>query len=420
MRLRVAALAFGAMLPVLATAHAADGLSERQQLIRQALRQDVGAPAPLPPLKCGQNDYKTNESGKRTVVTDADGLKFALKEANAGDVIVLGAGDYGWIELKDLHFSDYVRIEGTDDARIKHLGLSDVTHLQIEGVNFEYGSAEGENWNPKLLEMKNARSIRIINSSFLGNKNTKTWRGDIPDTAVRAYDRSSDIVIAGTRFSHVARGVMFQQVNGYTIENNSLTDIGCDGLFFQNSSNGVIESNYFSNFRPFIYDKQGKTCHADFIQFDAGKGRNTMTPSSDVAIQGNVMLQGQGGSLCSGVGSVCGAIQGVFFEGAMGIHPKTGEEHKFTNITIADNVYCASGINGLYVNNGKNVSIVNNAHYTCLPPFSSGHSSNITLRGSQIGSEVAGNTERRVSDQMQALADAKAKRNLNNCVLKNL
>jgi hypothetical protein len=151
MRLRAAAIALGAMLPMLATAHAADGLSERQQLIRQVLRQDAGSPAPLPPLKCGKNDYTTNESGKRIVVTDADGLKSALKGANAGDVIVLGAGDYGWIELNDLHFSDYVRVEGTDGARIKHLGLTNVTHLQIEGVNFEYGSAEGENWKPKIF-----------------------------------------------------------------------------------------------------------------------------------------------------------------------------------------------------------------------------------------------------------------------------
>lgn len=420
MRLRIVPFALVFVLAVLATAHASEGLSDRQQRIRQALRQDTGASVRLPPLKCGKNDYSIKESGKRTVVTDADGLKSALRGANAGDVIELGAGEYGWVDLSDLQFSDYVKIEGTEGARIKHLGLSNVENLQIEGVSFEYGSAEGENWKPKLLEMKNARSIRIINSSFVGNKNTKTWRQDIPDTAIRAYEGSKDIVISGTNFSHVARGVVFQQVNNYTIENNSLTDIGCDGLLFQNSSNGLIQSNYFSNFRPFIYAEQGKTCHADFIQFDAGKGRNAMTPSSDVTIRGNVMLQGQSDSLCSGVGSVCGAVQGIFLEGATGTHPETGEEHTFTNITIADNVYCASGINGLYVHNGKNVRIVNNAHYTCLPPFGSGHSSKIILRGVQSGSEVAGNTERRVSDQGQALKDAKAKSNLNNCVLKNL
>jgi hypothetical protein len=77
-------------------------------------------------------------------------------------------------------------------------------------------------------------------------------------------------------------------------------------------------------------------------------------------------------------------------------------------------------MNGLYVHNGKNVRIVNNAHYTCLPPFGSGHTSNIILRGSHDGSEVAGNTEKRVSNQTEALSDAKAKSNLNNCVLKTL
>ena len=400
---------------------AADELTERQKLVHQALQQDRGGPpARHPQLVCGTNDYAINESGRRITVRDADALRSALKDANAGDVIELGAGDYGWITLNDLQFSDYVKLQGTDGARVQHLGLTNVRNFQIEEVNFEYGSAEGQDWQPKLLEMKNVRNIRIINSSFVGNKNTTTWGSDIPNTAIRAYDNSRDIVIAGTTISHVLRGVIFQQVNGYKIENNSLINLGCDGLFFQNSSNGLIESNYLSDFHPFIYDKQGKTCHSDFIQFDAGKGRNTMTPSSNVTIRGNVMLQGQDGSSCSGIGSVCGAVQGIFLEGATGTHPETGQEHRFTDITISDNVYCASGMNGLYVDNGRNVRIVNNAHYTCPAPFGSNHVSRIVLRGDHIGSTASGNTEKRVSNQMQAIDDAKTKSNLDNCVLGNL
>ncbi|MGZ9275179.1 MAG: hypothetical protein ACXW34_10590, partial [Nitrospira sp.] len=311
-------------------------------------------------------------------------------------------------------------LQGTDGARLKHLDLTNVTNLQIEGVTFEYGSAEGQNWKPKILEIKNGNGIRIINSIFIGNKNTTSWGSDIPDTGIRAYDNSKDIVVAGSRFSNIMRTILFQQVDGYIIENNSLIDIGCDGMFFQNSSNGLIQSNYFSSFRPFIYAEQGKTCHADFIQFDAGKGRNTMTPSSNVTVRGNVMLQGQDGSSCSGIGSVCGAVQGVFFGGATGTHPETGQEHRFTDITISDNVYCASGMNGLFVNDGRNVKITNNAHYTCPPPFVSNHMSSIVLRGNHIGSEASGNTEKRMPDQMQALAHAKTKSTLNNCVLGNL
>jgi hypothetical protein len=413
---------------------AAEGLTERQKLVRQMLHQDSrvtqrssggqreggSPPAQHPPLMCGTNDYAINESGRRITVRDADGLKSAMRDANAGDVIELSAGDYGWVTLNDLQFSDYVKIKGTEGAKLQHLGLTNVKNLQLEKVNFEYGSAEGQNWKPKLLEMKNAQNVRIIDSSFVGNKNTTTWGEDIPEIAVRAYSNSKNIVIAGSKISHVMRAVIFQQVDGYLIENNSLINIGCDGLFFQNSSNGVIESNYLSDFHPFIYAKQGQTCHADFIQFDAGKGRNTRTPSSNVTIRGNVMLQGQDGSSCSGIGSVCGAVQGVFFGGAMGIHPDTGKEHKFTNITIAENIYCASGRNGLAVSNGRNVRIINNAHYTCPPPFGSNHTSNIVLRDTQIGSEASGNIEMRVANQMEAINDAKAKSNLNNCVVKNL
>jgi parallel beta-helix repeat protein len=421
MRLGFAAFSFVLVLPLAGAACAADELANNRELLHVALQQDeTGSPAQHPPLVCGMNDYAFNASGRKITVRDADGLKAAMQNAKAGDVIELGPGDYGWVTFSDLNFSDYVKLKGTDGARVKHLGLTNVKNLHIEGVHFEYGSAEGEDWKPKMLEMRNSQNIRIINSDFMGNRNTTTWGSDIPDTGIRAYDHSKDIVIAGTTFRNIMRAVMFQQVNGYNIENNSLTDIGCDGLFFQNSSNGRIENNYLSDFRPFIYAEQGKTCHADFIQFDAGKGRNTMTPSSNVVIRGNVMLQGQDGSSCRGVGSVCGAVQGIFLGGATGKHPKTGQEHKFADITISDNMYCASGMNGLFVSDGRNIRIVNNAHYSCPPPFGSNHVSRIALRGSQIGSTVSGNTEKRVSSQMEAVADAKKKGTLNNCVVANM
>ncbi len=415
--------------PVSEKAGAAGGLTDRQRRVREVLQQDQRQrqesiastpPAQHPPLMCAQDTYAIRESGRKITVHDADGLRAAMGEANAGDVVELAAGEYGWITLNDLHYSDFVKLQGTEGAKIKHLGLTNVENLQIENVHFEYGARGDENWKPKVLEMKNIQNVRIIDSTFVGNKDTKTWLGDIPSVGIRAYGNSRNVVISGSRFSHIMRGVIFQQVDGYTIENNSLIDMGCDGLFFQNSSNGVIESNYLSTFRPFIYAEQGKTCHADFIQFDAGKGRNTITPSSNVTIRGNVMLQGEGGSSCSGIGSVCGAVQGIFLGGATGIHPKTGQQHTFSDILISDNVYCASGRNGISVANGKNVSIVNNAHYTCPPPRGENHVSRIVLRGTPINSRISGNTEIRVSNQNQALDDARTKANLNNCILKNL
>ncbi len=398
----------------------AEELTERQKLLRQLFQPDPGPPIKRPLLTCGKIDASINESGRTIKVNTADDLQAALQGAKAGDVIELGAADYGRIVLKDMQFSDYVKIKGSDGAKIKHLGLNNVKNLQIENANFEYGSAAGEDWKPKIIEMRNVERVRILNSSIMGNRNASNWRDDLPDTAIRVYENSKDVTISGVEISYVMRGIIFQQVNNYTIENNSFTNMGCDGLVLQNSSQGLIESNYFSDFRPFIYAEQGKTCHADFIQFDAGKGRNTRNPSSNVIIRGNVMLQGQDGSSCRGPGSVCGAVQGIFLEGATGAHPQTGQRHKFENIRITDNVYCASGRNGLYVNNGINVNIENNAHYTCPPPFGSDHSSRIVLRGTHVDSAVSGNTEKRVANQMEAILDAKRKGNLTNCVLGNL
>src|SRR5512134_567778 len=100
MRLKPAAFALLVLFPALAIAHASEGLSDRQQRIRQALRQDTGedttGPARLPPLKCEKNDYSIKESGKKTTVHNAEELINAMKGAKGGDVIILGAGNYGW------------------------------------------------------------------------------------------------------------------------------------------------------------------------------------------------------------------------------------------------------------------------------------------------------------------------------------
>jgi hypothetical protein len=369
-----------------------------------------------PAKSCGIGNYSTS-STRVVTVKNATEFKTAMDSAKGGDVIKLAAGDFGWVDINNKKYNGYVTIKGSANARFKHIGLKNVENVQFDGVQFRYGSAVGESWKPKIIEIQTSKNIRIVNSSIVGNSATTLYHDDIPDTGVRAVG-SSNIVIAGSSFSHVSRAVMFQHINGYTIEANSLVDIGCDGLFFQHAHNGVIKNNYLASFHPFIYAAQGSTCHSDFIQFDAGKGRHANKPSSNVTIRGNVMLQGPKGSTCSGRGSECGAVQGVFLGGAVG--EVDGIEHVFENITISHNVYCASGKNGLSGANVRNVHIRDNAHYSCPPPFGDTHMSNIYLSGKQTNSSISGNVTGRVSGQDEALARARGLSKLDNCVLKGI
>jgi hypothetical protein len=378
-----------------------------------------GPSGPMPEFSCAANDYTPCFSGRQVTVNNTDALYAALRSAQGCDHIQLAPGRYN-LRISDLNFPNLVTIKGGPGVVMASGFLTNVRNLQIQDVYWEYGNATGQTWKPKILELRNSHHIRIIGNTFVGNPNaTKYCDGsdcDIPDTGIRAWGGSSNITIANTQMSKISRMMMFQQVDTWVVENNTMTDIGCDGIFFQNGQNITIHSNYMDNMRPFIYAAQGSTCHADFIQADGGKGRHTMHPGRNISIRGNVMLTGPAQNSCSGVGSICSEVQGIFIAGAPGI--LNGQELIYTNVHIADNVYCASGMNGIQVAaGGRDVLIERNVFMSCPVRFHE-RNANISVRGDpQINVVIRDNTTGRVSSQQEAVQRAKQVPGLNNCII---
>lgn len=370
---------------------------------------------------CATMDYTTKKSGKVVKVTDAASFSAAMERASAGDVVQLSAGNYGWIDLRDKRYDDYVTIRGAEGATFKHLGLDKCMNVQVEDVDFVYGDATADNnppdgktpWQPKIIEVLNSENVRIVGVSVIGNPKAKAYDDEIPNTGIRFTD-CKNVAIVNSAISKVSRAVLTQVVRGYVYENNTFTDLGCDGFLSQQTHEGVFQNNYIGSS---MHHNAGP-CHADYVQFDAGKDRHDEQPDTDIVIRGNVFLQGKNGSQCS-EGSECGATQGPFLGGAVCLTSR-GVPHWYENFVIEHNVYCASGKNGITAACGKNIVVRNNAHYTCPPPFGEKHLSGIYWKGEMKDSKIENNETGRVSGQEEAIVKAKGLSWLKNCRLKQL
>ena len=177
-------------------------------------------------------------------VSNASGLNSALGKAQGGDVIKLGGGSYGSVNLFSKSYSGNVTITSASDAqqavftKIKLKGTSNVT---IDNVKFD-GTGQGNG-----LEIAQGKNIKVMNSDFV-------------DLRLGAY---------------------FSKITGLTVSNNTFTDMYHDAMNFAGITNAVISKNVYKE----MGSHQGYT-HKDFIQFWASK-LNGEYASKNVQITGN-------------------------------------------------------------------------------------------------------------------------------------
>jgi hypothetical protein len=321
-----------------------------------------------------------------THVSSVSELEAALASAKGGDTILIENGDYGWVTLKNFKFNDYVTIKSADGnggAVFKHIGLNNTSHIRLDSLTAEFGPTTPALHHLKAIEVRKTDHLQVVNTEVIGHAGTKDWK-DVP-RGIQVWDGSSNIELIDNHFHHLSRAVVIQATKNVVINNNLVDNIHSDGFFFQNSSNILIENNLLTDFY------RTGTVHADYIQFDAGKG----TPSHDAIIRDNVMLQGKGN----------GDVQGIFGDASdyYSIHQGT-----FKNFLIQNNIYFDTGINGFHFWSCENMILRDN---TVLMDPSTTHPNNpsrIMMRGPQTNSLVEDN----VALQVIAEAGSKASGNV--------
>lgn len=274
-------------------------------------------------------------------VANATELTAALIAARGGETIVLAAGDYGTLNLRNRTFSSAVTITSADPAQPAHLDsilLTNVVNLTLRHLDVGAALAPGATSSTAMMTVTGSKGIEAYSTSFHGSLDGTPSN----DGNGVSFLRSSGIKIVDSNFEQLGRALLIGNSTDIVVTGNRFHDLRSDGADFAEVNNVLIANNSFRDFYPATGD------HPDAIQFWTS---NTAAPSTDIVIRDNVILQGNGQGL-----------QGIFLTDQVGTLP-------YERVQITNNlIYITQGSgNGLTLIHARDVTIANN---TVLSPKS--------------------------------------------------
>lgn len=258
-------------------------------------------------------------------VTNTEMLTAALNSAHAGDTILLAAGTYSGLAIKNVNINGTVKITSLDAGHPASL-----TNFQINnssGLSFSHLDFSGLGSDSAAFRINGSNHISFDSVTVHGSRT-----GNL-DTQPNGFGfDGSYISFTNSVFDHVGHGLVFN-ADHVTITGNTFHDIRCDGIDGGNSSNVLISSNTFTDFYPTAID------HPDAMQFSTS---GATASAHDIVITDNVVTRGAGAK-----------IQGIFFKDDSGKLP-------VENLSITDNTLIGTGFNGIYVSGAANLTISGN------------------------------------------------------------
>jgi hypothetical protein len=285
-------------------------------------------------------------------VSTSQALYQALENAEAGDTILLGGGNYGDFTLNakagfDLTFPSDVTIKSLDvddPAVFTGMALHKVENLSFDGITFDYTFQEGDTVRTLPFLMQDSADISIVNSTFDGDRLLDDIRD--PDglgTGIGLSVRASEnVVISGNEFFDFHRGAVFSETQNLTVSQNDVYDMRSDGFNFVEVTGVLIEENYIHDFRA-AYESGD---HRDMIQFWTN---GTSTPSSDIVIRNNQLDIGEGSF-----------TQSIFMRNEAVDAQGGGEDMFYQNVLIEENHIYNGHLHGITVGETDGLTIRNN------------------------------------------------------------
>lgn len=262
-----------------------------------------------------------------TVNTTA-GLLNALSRAASSDTIVLAAGNYANVNLRNVNFNGNVTIKSADAGHpAVFADLSVKSSSGITFANVEFAATERSplfSFSVTSSKAITFDNIEVHGTPGLGNTTTQS------PFLIRD---SEDVTIKNSEFHDVWHGVSVLDSEGVTLTGNYFHDIRTDGIRGGGNSDLIITKNVFTNFYPAEGD------HPDAIQLWT---TNTTASASNILISENIVVRGAGAP-----------VQGIFVRDQIGNLP-------FKNLNINDNIVVGGLYNGISVNGVNGGVIANN------------------------------------------------------------
>jgi hypothetical protein len=215
-------------------------------------------------------------------------LLAALKTAQAGDTIELAYGRYGTLNLNAtkssssyLKYSGEVKIVSADSAKkaiIDGVNMTGVTNLSFEKINFDYATTTNTNGLP--FNVNTSKNITFRGDVF-GGEFSDTGYG--LGTGLK-ISQGSGILVENSTFTGFRNGIEAWAVNGLTVQNNKIQDIGYDGIVSGHVQGLTIRNNTIA-----MKPNPAEDEHRDGIQI---WNQGDKSPSSGILIEKNTITAG--------------------------------------------------------------------------------------------------------------------------------
>ena len=285
-------------------------------------------------------------------VTSAAELNQALSQATGGETILLAAGDYGKLSLKNAQFASNVTIKSADpsnQASFSEMYLTNTSNITFDEINFDYTYSSGDKAATNKFLITGSSNITIDNSVFDGDLSSGTGLGK--GLVIRS---SNNIDVTNTEFHSWWKALGASKSSDITFAGNNIHTIRSDGISLGEVQNVLIENNYIHDFGGLA----GSNDHRDMIQVQRSNG----TGSSDIIIRNNVLDMGDGDY-----------TQGIWFGGDKGKYANPQDWHY--NVVIENNLIYNAHANGLAVHMTEGLDISNNT----LIAVPSGQTGGVTI-----------------------------------------
>lgn len=213
----------------------------------------------------------------------------ALLSAHGGDTILLKAGTYSDLDIKDnrqnaLDFSGTVTIRSEDPnnrAVINELFVQGASNIKISDVVLDYTGRQAPDTQSWLrgspFAFKGTTDITLSDVEVKGN----LVNGHGEDTGIYV-NTSKGFTLENSVITDFNLALNAWGDEDVRIEGNSFRGMNHDGLFFGDIDGITIADNFIGDYNS---DAPGAP-HKDNIQFYTGKG---FGPSNDIVIRGNTI-----------------------------------------------------------------------------------------------------------------------------------
>ncbi len=157
-------------------------------------------------------------------VSNAAQLNAAIKAARGGETILLAAGNYGALTIKNLQATSTVTIKSADpanDAVITDLRVSASSNLRSEDLDLHRVLAPGEADFTQAAYISSSSRIAIVGVDFTGSLDGNAANDG---TGLRITG-SQDVTITGSSFEQWKNAVILSDSTGLTVSGNTLTGV---------------------------------------------------------------------------------------------------------------------------------------------------------------------------------------------------